>query len=309
MNSWFSELTGLQENPPNVAELTVVNNKLISPASEKSYDIGTFQIATLQNLKDAIRNIRLTDKNTVDIIYSDATSLHLDPSNEGASFQVASQFNFLEMPNPNITPQHGVSDYQYDHTQGPACAIACGAATIYRNYFLQHTTQQFNGLSLMETLIENEKYQYWKMKNGYALLNTCTINELNEILHKNRQFGNYLRVGIQHGAQVTLNNCTHKVTQVFCSALPISYVTKSQFAEVDPIYRKFSQVILNATYEATLIAAFINKRNTGNATVFLTRVGGGAFGNEQEWIDEAIESSLQKYSNLGLNVKLVELKK
>jgi len=32
--------------------------------------------------------------------------------------------------------KHGVTRYQHDHTQGPACAIACGAATIYRNYFV-----------------------------------------------------------------------------------------------------------------------------------------------------------------------------
>ena len=309
MNNWFYDLTGFSENPSNVSELRVINNKLVSPESEKRYDIGTFQITTLLELQLAIRNLQSTETNTVETIYSDATSLHIDPSNEGATFQVASQFNFLEMPNPNITPQHGVSNYQYDNTQGPACAIACGAATIYRNYFLQHTTQQFNGLSYIEALIENEKYQFWRIKNGYALLNTCTITELNNILEREKQLGKYLRVGIQHGAQVTLSNCTHKVTQVFCSALPIAYTTKSQFAEVDPIYKDFSQVILNATYEATLIAAFINKMNTGNSTVFLTRVGGGAFGNDPEWIDEAIETALEKYSYLGLNVKLVELKK
>jgi hypothetical protein len=53
-----------------------------------------------------------------------------------ALFQVASQFNALEMVAPNITPEDGVTRYQHDRTQGPACAIAAGAATIYRNYFV-----------------------------------------------------------------------------------------------------------------------------------------------------------------------------
>ena len=42
---------------------------------------------------------------------------------------------------------------QYDRSQGPACAIACGAATIYRNYFApldgrpgQIEMRQFDGL-------------------------------------------------------------------------------------------------------------------------------------------------------------------
>ena len=40
------------------------------------------------------------------------------------------------MISPNLTPEDGVTCYQNDRTQGPACAIAAGAATIYRNYFV-----------------------------------------------------------------------------------------------------------------------------------------------------------------------------
>ena len=61
--------------------------------------------------------------------------MHADPELEGALFQVASQFNLLEMTGPSVTPEDGVTRYSHDHTQGPACAIAAGAATIYRNYF------------------------------------------------------------------------------------------------------------------------------------------------------------------------------
>ena len=61
--------------------------------------------------------------------------MHADPELDGALFQVASQFNLLEMTGPSATPEDGVTRYSADHTQGPACAIAAGAATIYRNYF------------------------------------------------------------------------------------------------------------------------------------------------------------------------------
>ena len=67
---------------------------------------------------------------------------------------MASQFNLLEMVSPTVTPEHGVTRYQHDRTQGPACAIAAGAATIYRNYFApvgggygQTTERQFDGLA------------------------------------------------------------------------------------------------------------------------------------------------------------------
>src|SRR5437667_12141333 len=72
----------------------------------------------------------------------------------GALFQAASQFNLLEMVSPTVTPEHGVTRYQHDRTQGPACAIAAGAATIYRNYFApvgggygQTAERQFDGLA------------------------------------------------------------------------------------------------------------------------------------------------------------------
>ena len=50
-------------------------------------------------------------------------TLTLDPANEGAVFQAASQFNTLEMINPNVSPEDGVENYIADRTQGPACAV------------------------------------------------------------------------------------------------------------------------------------------------------------------------------------------
>lgn len=60
----------------------------------------------------------------------------LTAQNAGALFQVASQFNLLEMQSHHNTPESGVGIYGSDSTQGPACAIASGAGTIYRNYFV-----------------------------------------------------------------------------------------------------------------------------------------------------------------------------
>jgi hypothetical protein len=68
-------------------------------------------------------------------VVGNARDLHADPGNENALFQVASQFNLLEMIGPRNTPVQGVGIYEYDTTQGPACAIAAGAGTIYRNSF------------------------------------------------------------------------------------------------------------------------------------------------------------------------------
>ena len=80
--------------------------------------------------------------------------MHQASEYSGALFQVASQFNALEMTGFEVTPEHGVTRYMHDRTQGPACAIAAGAATIYRNYFVplaggvgQTAQRQLNGLA------------------------------------------------------------------------------------------------------------------------------------------------------------------
>ncbi|CAG9577150.1 hypothetical protein LMJF_28_0670 [Leishmania major strain Friedlin] len=51
-------------------------------------------------------------------------------------FQVASQFNLLEFSSSEISPEHGVRHYAHYPTQGPACASAWMAGTVYRNYLL-----------------------------------------------------------------------------------------------------------------------------------------------------------------------------
>lgn len=66
---------------------------------------------------------------------ADVRKMHDNPEYAGALFQVACQFNFLEMVGPSVTPEDGMTRYEHDRTQGPACAMGAGAATNYRNYF------------------------------------------------------------------------------------------------------------------------------------------------------------------------------
>lgn len=99
----------------------------------------------------------LTGILSLEEVVADVQELHAKPDNAGALFQVASQFNLLEMVSPDVTPEQGVTRYQNDKTQGPACAIACGAELIYRNYFVpvgeqlgQTANKQLNMLATLE---------------------------------------------------------------------------------------------------------------------------------------------------------------
>ena len=117
--------------------------------------------------------------------------MHQRPENAGALFQVASQFNLLEMVSPGVTPEQGVTRYEQDHTQGPACAITCGAATIYRNYFApvdgrqgQTETRQFDGLYEVGVSLScatgRTVGSLWDMKNGYALCSRAGLDAISQ---------------------------------------------------------------------------------------------------------------------------------
>jgi hypothetical protein len=167
--------------------------------------------------------------------------MHRLPEYAGALFQVASQFNLLEMSSPTVTPEHGVTRYQHDRTQGPACALAAGAATIYRNYFApvgggcgQTTERQFDALAdLGEALggaLNQPVKDLWSMENGYAL---CTRTGLDAItqhlgtlqLEQVDMLRGQLRIGIHGDVEVTDAAAEHRplVSQAFCSALPVAY--------------------------------------------------------------------------------------
>lgn len=60
--------------------------------------------------------------------------------NHSRHVQVASQFNALEFVHAKCTPEDGIGGYERDRTQGPACSIACGPATVVRNYFVPVST-------------------------------------------------------------------------------------------------------------------------------------------------------------------------
>jgi hypothetical protein len=142
------------------------------------------------------------------------------------------------------------------------------------------------------------------MSNGYALLNLAGLNinsQLSKLSNdKREELKGKLKIGIQWDTEVTLNADRQIVSQAYCSALPVTY------SNLDSIYwESFAILILEATYEATLYAALMNFKKTGSKKVFLTLVGGGAFGNRVEWISDALIRTLKKFKYAPLDIKIV----
>lgn len=73
----------------------------------------------------------------------------------------------------------------------------------------------------------------------------------------------------------------------------------------DELWAEFAQLILDAAYEATLAAAVQNAQATGNNRVYLTLLGGGAFGNPDEKVIGTIRKALLAYQGFGLWVGIV----
>ena len=319
--NWFEDLMGFEEMryEDTRANLEVVGSTLYSKVNKRRYAIGTLETPSLAELRSRAAGMTSSFSGPlrVSTVVADTGQLHRDLANRHALFQVASQFNLLEMTGPDVTPEDGVSRYAFDRTQGPACAIAAGAATIYRNYFAavdglvgQTQDRQIDCLKDLGAALRKEDDSLWTMRNGYAL---CTEQGLASIARtleamsaaEQDALRARLRVGLQWEVEVTGAVAPGLlVSQVFCSALPVAY-TRIPSSRWQP----FATLVLEAAYEATLWAATLNWQRTGSQVVYLTRVGGGAFGNEPTWIHLAMRRALTIFSGVGLDVRLVSYRR
>ena len=70
-------------------------------------------------------------------------------------------------------------------------------------------------------------------------------------------------------------------------------------------WKPFASLVLQAAYEATMWAAVQNAQRGASNVVLLTQLGGGAFGNDDDWIHTAMRRALEMMSGFDLDVRLV----
>ena len=258
--------------------------------------------------------------NSITHYAGDSFEMHSNKLFKNATFQVASQFNLLEFITPSSIPENGVTYYYNDHTQGPACALACPAGTVFRNYFVlcnhiigQYKNNQLNGLDELFKFLSAENLV--KIKNGYS----SSTNDDLILLNNNPIWSDHstqtlakslIKVGIHSNIEVPWKENTerfvlapenerHRVTQVYCSALSLGRYTDCP----EYLWEPLARLILDASYEATLLTASLEKKSgRGSGVVVLTLLGGGVFGNKIEWIADSIGKAVAKCKNMGLKV-------
>jgi hypothetical protein len=314
---WFEQITGFKEAPyqQTQARLSVEDGRLVSAQSDRRCRVGRLETPTLAELRARVAagpgiEGRLRDS----VVRGDVRQLHARPENHGALFQVASQFNVLELVGPSVTPEHGVTRYVSDPTQGPACAMAAGAATIYRNYLTplsgakgQTADRQIDCLRDLGHALGNEDGSLWEMRNGYALLTEPALQQIDRRLRAMDETAldalrGLLRVGLHWDVEVTdVPEGGQVVSQAFCSAMPVSYQSFRNGAA----WERLATLVLEAAYEATLLAAALNRQRGGSGRAYLTRLGGGAFGNRGEWIDAAMARAMRLAGGWDLEAVVV----
>jgi hypothetical protein len=318
--TWFKRLTGFPEKSPEQvrSNLDLNDETLTSQVNGRRMTCGTLTTPSLEALREQTEGLEFDAETGLSVreVVAEARELHADPGSAGALVQVASQVNLLEMPGPDVTPEDGIAGYERDRTQGPACAIAGGAGTIYRNYFArvdggvgQTADRQINTIRDVGRRLGNHNEKLWKVRNGYVLPSQSGLEMINRKLgamadDERDAVRAALRIGLQSGTEVTLPGAGHRLTQAYCSALPVSYGDPPA-----PLWERFARLVLEAAYEATLRAGVVNAERTGNRTVYLTLLGGGAFGNDKEWILDAIDRALSICRRFPLDVGIVSYRR
>jgi len=324
---WFEQLTGFREQDFDdvAAQFDIDGQYITSLANGRRMRVGRFETPSLGELRGRMPPPS-GEPTSVREVLGDVREFHAEPANAGAVFQVASQFNTLEMPSPTVTPESGIDAYEHDHTQGPACAVACGPGTIHRNYLVELSAGhngpggsegrrdrrdrrdrgQCSGhqIDCLADMVARAGSSF-DMSNGYALpsdgqLDVVCRHIAGLSVSGRDELAEALRIGMQWDTEVTLDNAGISVTQAYCSGVPISYSTHSTH-DWEPLAR----LVLDAAYDSTLTAARINRSATGNPTVFLTLLGGGVFGNPTDWIVEAMARAIERHSAAGLDVAIV----
>ena len=319
--NFFANITQEPETDykPDHSKIIVENingnrNFKIKNTDDQEFNAGYFEQITLGKLRKeapVFSNrqdngpIKLTimyaqeNRRTVDI-----GALQADPKNIDAVFQVASNFNALESTYHTELPR--LVDYIHDYTQGPFASISAAPGLILRQYYcfwekFTNTPNKWPMQKQNEGKISSDSHINLLERLGVTTQNGYIVSDIENITPEN--FNNF-KIGFHSNIQVTSGlaqgdqhqtfyDPNQLINQVFAAA-----INMGQYRDAE----EQAKLILKWTYEATLKAAFCK----GKKRVFLTRMGGGAFGNDPRWIEDAIIEAIKDpfLANSGLEVIL-----
>jgi hypothetical protein len=318
MSEWFRSLFGFSETTQDAvrAQLVLDGERLTSTVTGESWSVGRFGTPSLGELRARVASLAPEGPTTLrHEAVADVLVLHARPSEEGALFQAASQFNCLEFGSPQVIPEAGVTGYASDPTQGPACALAAAPAALWRHLYVpleggigQTKNRQIDNLAGVAARLALDP-PGWIVKNGYVDSTPAALARVDAALDAADRDDVLatLRIGVSSRVEVVFEGRFRRVegrrphvSQAWCSALSCGYSGAPRAA-----WARLARVVLDATYEATLLAAAVDRaEGRGSGRVWLTFVGGGVFANDPAWIHGAIGRAVRRADRLGLDIRL-----
>jgi hypothetical protein len=127
MMDWFERITGFAESDCTSmqARMAVDGEFLVSKVNDSRHRIGQLEVVTLQALRGRRDFARSGGRRTTArCLVAGARALHAQPEFAGATFQVASQFNLLEMVGPSVPGRIPAMNASLSHEGPPQAAVA-----------------------------------------------------------------------------------------------------------------------------------------------------------------------------------------
>jgi hypothetical protein len=271
---WFEDVLGFEEKDFNYSLEEIPSN-----IREK---MGNFEQQSILELKKTFERKKKKNNSHIKLVvryrnsYSHEISFDTSAiqfySKENAVFQVASNFNCLEIPRAEYNPFNGyfLTKQMTDNTQGPSASGGTAFGSILR--LIKHKEKRINLLEDTPLIANNGKLKYSENKN-FKKFNPDLIKIG---LQKNVE-ANFLRL-----PQIfKYNQNGVKINQVFTSTCICNDSTPNDL----------SRILLEKAYEGTYLCAII----TQAPTLILTLIGGGVFNNSLSLIIEIIMKTHEAY--------------
>lgn len=278
----------------------------------KVYKAGKLVLPTLASLRERTKVCASATPGTLSVLCGvndlskvDVGYLQAQPENRNAVFQVASNFNGLELLNMyDDRAMTEVGHYIHDRTQGPFASISAAPGLLMRHYYpfchpdlpVSKWRQQYDGPQIQ--LLENTPF---KVVNGYISLNSddlgkpFTEDSIKVCSHREIQ----VTFGAVRGSEHALvEDPNQTVDQVFTATADLMGTNRHLFAQSSGEVETLVKRLLLAAYEGTLRSAL----DAGRSRVYLTLIGGGVFANPPRWIVDTILSQVPLIVDSGLTV-------
>eukprot|EP01127_Copromyxa_protea_P012213 TRINITY_DN3159_c0_g1_i1.p1 TRINITY_DN3159_c0_g1~~TRINITY_DN3159_c0_g1_i1.p1 ORF type:complete len:552 (+),score=76.16 TRINITY_DN3159_c0_g1_i1:185-1657(+) len=329
VNMWFHHITGCDEsyfalNKEKFFRPMIDGNLcLVNSITGKRYGVGKLSLISIYDLYSTVTNVPPVQKRRkippIELItcldkesirFVDVAHLQAMPENRNAVFQIASNFNGVEGATESFSPgsPNYCTNYHGDRTQGPAASISCGAGAIYRVFapfygptvdpseWHQTKDVQMNFLSSLKDHFPTEngyviysgnepKFPKKRGKKWYRLL-----GQYNVCLHRDQQvtLGHRTAAGYE-----IVTDPNQRVDQVCCAA--VNMIQGASGCKNNQLDKKQDKMkfILQAAYDGTYLAALANHRKK----IYLTLIGGGAFGNHVDKIFAEILAAHKRWAN------------